>query len=76
MLVEGACVEGHDLVCVIQQGRVSGVLCRGALRETCPTCGGKVYVQLESGTVAVTAKLPSDRPPPALTGETRRGSAS
>jgi len=72
MLVEGACVGGHELVCVIQDGRVSGVLVRGSLRDACPTCGGKAYVNLESGTLPSSSRIPSDRPE-ALDAETPPG---
>jgi hypothetical protein len=65
MLVEGACAEGHDLVCVIQRAHVSGVLVRGTLRDACPVCGGKPYVILESATLPSSAKIPSE-PPGAL----------
>jgi hypothetical protein len=65
MLVEGACAEGHELVCVIQGARVSGVLVRGTLRDACPTCGGKPYVTLESGLHPASTKIPSE-PPAAL----------
>ncbi|MGD0526124.1 MAG: hypothetical protein ABSE49_13315 [Polyangiaceae bacterium] len=73
MLVEGVCVDGHELVCVIQHGRVSGVLSRGALRDACPVCGGTAYVTTESGTVPVSSKIPSERPPPAAEEELRQG---
>jgi hypothetical protein len=64
MLVEGACAEGHELVCVIQGARISGVLVRGSLRGACPICGGKPYVVHESGMHPASSKLPSERPQP------------
>jgi len=65
MLVEGACAEGHELVCVIQGARVTGVLVRGTLRAACPTCGGKPYLTVESGQHPTSTKIPS-QPPHAL----------
>ena len=64
MLLEGTCAEGHDSACVLEDGRLSGVECDGELRETCPICGGKPYLALESGTVAVAA--PSSIAPPVI----------
>jgi hypothetical protein len=63
MLLEGICTEGHEIVCVLQGGRLSGVLSGGKLRETCPVCGGKPYLALESGTVAVATQIPILSPP-------------
>ncbi|MGH7295505.1 MAG: hypothetical protein ACRELB_11255 [Polyangiaceae bacterium] len=37
----------------MSDGRVRGVLVRGALRATCPQCGADVVVQLESGVLPV-----------------------
>jgi hypothetical protein len=62
MLVDGVCADGHELVCVVQEGNVSGVMVRGSLRAACPRCGGKPYVVLESGVHASSSKIPSERP--------------
>ena len=64
MLLEGTCAEGHDLVCVLQDGHLSGVQSNGKLLDRCPICGGKPYLALESGTLAVAA--PSGIVPPVI----------
>jgi hypothetical protein len=71
MLAEGACADGHNLVCVIQHGKVSGVLVRGTLRNACPVCGGKPYVVHESATLPSSPKIRSE-PPQALEPTTGR----
>jgi hypothetical protein len=68
MIVEGVCAEGHELLCVVTNGRLSGVLVRGSLRGACPVCGGKPYLTVESGTHPTSTKIPSE-PPQALPSE-------
>jgi hypothetical protein len=59
MLVEGACTNGHELVCSVREGRLRGVVVKGMLRATCPRCGGEIVVELESS--VLTLALPSSR---------------
>jgi hypothetical protein len=60
MLLEGTCEGGHELVCVMEYGRLSGVSTDGELTENCPICGGKPYLLYESGTVAVASSAAED----------------
>jgi hypothetical protein len=54
MLIEGACDNGHALVCALHGGRVTGTLVNGSLRGVCPKCGGRLHVHHESGVLPVT----------------------
>jgi hypothetical protein len=60
MLVEGACRNGHPLVCVVRERLLRGALVRGGVRRTCPQCGADVAVHLEDGTVLL-VRAPSER---------------
>jgi hypothetical protein len=62
MLVEGTCANGHELVCVVHDGRVTGVRAHGRTRDVCPECGARPYVVMESGIIPASTKLPSERP--------------
>jgi hypothetical protein len=75
MLVEGACENGHAVVCALYGGRVTGALARGALRHTCPSCGAEVYVHLESAILPVQrASQPDIGAPDAVAGAKAQGS--
>jgi hypothetical protein len=53
MLVDGLCSNGHTLLCVMSAGKIRGTFARGALRATCPHCGGEVVDAPESATMPV-----------------------
>jgi hypothetical protein len=53
MLVEGACKNGHELICTVREGKLRGVVTKGMLRVTCPRCGADVVVQVESSVLTL-----------------------
>jgi hypothetical protein len=69
MIVEGVCAEGHELLCVVQNGHLTGVFVHGgSMRGTCPVCGAKPYLAVESGMHPASTKIAST-PPQALTSD-------